>query len=88
MVNITNTFLDLRGVIERAASHFGKIAVLDQIDASDDNFMCFASGWVIVADPSLRQLAPEWYRDGELLRPNPGFRMWTDDYSSLWGILH
>ncbi len=88
VVNITNTFLDLRAVIERAASHFGKVAVLNQVDSSDDDFMCFTSGWVIVADPSIRNSAPGWYRDGEVLAPHPQFRMWTDDYSSLWGILN
>ena len=87
-VNITNTYLDLRAVIERAAASFGKLALLYRLQPDDDDFLCFTSSWVIVADPSIRQTAPNLYRAGELLPPHPGFRLWTDDFSSLWGILY
>jgi len=87
-VNVTNAYLDLRPVIERAASYFGKIAVYFEFEPDEDDFLCFPSSWVAVADPSIRQTAPDLVKAGEVLRPKPGFRMWTDDFSSLRGILY
>jgi hypothetical protein len=44
--------------------------------------------WVVVADPPIRQTMPNLFRAGEVLAPHPGFRMWTDDFASLWEILN
>ncbi len=87
-VNVTNAYLDLRPVIERAASHFDKIAICFDFEPDEDDFLCFPSSWVAVADPSIRRTAPDLVKAGEVLRPKPGFRMWTDDFSSLRGILY
>jgi hypothetical protein len=42
---------------------------------------------VLVADPSIRYSAPGLLAAGQILPPSAGFRMWTDDFSNLWGIL-
>ncbi len=87
-VNVTNAYLDLRPVIERAASYFGKIAIYYHFDPDEDDLLCFTSSWVAVADPSIRQTAPDLVKAGQVLAAKPGFRMWTDDFSSLRGILY
>jgi hypothetical protein len=86
-VNITNTYLDLRPVIARAASHFGKIALLYSYPPQPGDLHCYYSDWALVADPSLRESAPELERGSKLLTPDPNFRMWTDDFSNMWSIL-
>jgi hypothetical protein len=88
VVNITNTFLNLAPVVERAAASFGKIAIHYHLEPNDDDFLCFSSNWAVVADPALRTAAPDLFRGFEMLTPKPGFRAWTDDFSSLWGILY
>ena len=85
-VNISNAYLDLRRVMERAASHFGKIALLYS-DMPFDNFVCYANAWVLIADPTIRESSPELAKAGVVLAPNPNFRMWTDDFSNMWNIL-
>jgi hypothetical protein len=86
-VHISNNYLNLEPVIERAAAYFGKIAILYKLSAKDEDFLCFSSSWVVVADPSLRQAAPDLLKAGQILAPHPNFHRWTDDFSSLWGIL-
>jgi hypothetical protein len=88
LANVTNTFLNLSPVVERAAAGFGKIALRYRLKPNDEDLLCFSSGWVVIGDPSLREQSPDLFRAGELLQPQPGFRAWTDDYSSLWGILY
>jgi hypothetical protein len=87
-VNATNTFLNLRPVVERAATSFGKVALLYELQPPEDDLLCYHSIWVILADPSIRDTSHAFVQQGELLAPHPGFRTWTDDFSSLWGILY
>ena len=86
-VNVTNTYLDLRPVVERAASSLGKIAIYYHFSPDEDDFLCYSSSWIAIASPALRQSAPNLFKSGSVLSPKPGFRMWTDDFSSMWGIL-
>ena len=85
-VNITNSYLDLRRVVERAASHFGRIAI-HYSDTAVDNFVCYSSDWALIAPPSIRESSPELLAEGEILKPSPNFRLWTDDFSNLWSIV-
>jgi spermidine synthase len=86
-VNISNRYLDLTRVVERAASSFGKLAILYSFTAAESDLFCYSSRWVLVAPPSIRQSAPGLAKAGEILAPSRGFRMWTDDFSNMWGIL-
>ena len=86
-VNVTNTYLDLRPVVERAASYFGKIAIYYHFTPDEDDSLCYTSSWIAIGDPSIRQSAPDLLKAGAVLGPRPDFRMWTDDFSSMWGIL-
>jgi len=85
-VNISNRYLNLEPVMERAASHFGKLGlVFDYTPKDDDDFLCNASAWALLIDRN-QPLAPT-LRTGRVLQPHPGFRMWTDDFSNMFSIL-
>ena len=86
-VNTSNRYLDLRPVIERAATYFGKLALSFQFTPQDDDPVCFGASWVLVVDPQTRQAFASELKAGKPLEPHPGFRMWTDDYSGMFGIL-
>jgi hypothetical protein len=86
-VNISNRYLDLRSVIERAASSFGRIAIAYSHTPPDDDIFCYATMWVLVAEPAIRETAPELVKGGEILPSHPNFRIWTDDFSNMWSIL-
>jgi SAM-dependent methyltransferase len=87
VVNVSNRYLDLRRVVERAASSFGKLAILYSFTPTESDLFCYMSSWVLVAPPSLRQSAPELVKAGEILGPSPSFPVWTDDFSDMWSIL-
>jgi hypothetical protein len=86
-VNITNHYLDLRPVIAAAAAAFRKVALAYQYHPDEDEFLCFDCAWVLIMDPSATRAHPSLAKAGELLRPRPGFRLWTDDFSNLFRIL-
>jgi hypothetical protein len=85
-VNITNMYLDLRPVIERAASSFGKVAI-DYSDVPTNEYFCYPSEWMLVLDRSVVQSEPDLVKAGDILAPSVNFRLWTDDFSNLWSIL-
>lgn len=85
-VNISNRYLNLEPVMERAAAHFGKLAlVFDYTPVDDDDFLCNASGWTLLLDRN----APlaDSLKAGRELPPHPQFRLWTDDFSNMFSIL-
>jgi len=49
------------------------------------DFVCYANDWVLIADRSIRESAPELAKAGQPLAPNPN--LWTDDFSNMWSIL-
>ena len=85
-VHITNRFLDLRPVIKSAAQAFGKQARLVNFEG-DREHLIFRSTWVLVTgDASLFQ--HERLRDAATeIAARPGFRIWRDDYSSVFSVL-
>jgi spermidine synthase len=83
--HISNTYLDLAPVVEALAQHAGLPAVL--ISSPDDEYGAYAADWVLItADreflslPAVKDVAAK-------IEPRPGFRWWTDDYSSLLPLL-
>jgi len=85
--HISNKYLDLEPVLERAAAAFGRTALLVDYEEDDDDVECFSSTWVLVMGESARQRLSRAFSDARLLKPRPGFRPWTDDFSSIFGIL-
>lgn len=85
-VHVSNRFLELEPVVEKIASAL-KLAHL-QVESTEDNEgNCFESTWILLAkDASL--FDQESIRGGgQPVAWKPGIRLWTDDYSSLFGIL-
>jgi predicted O-methyltransferase YrrM len=86
-VNITNTYLDLRPVVERAAAAFGKVALAYDYTPDADDFLCFGCSWTLIMDGATAAAHPGLQQAGQVLRQERPFRAWTDDYSNMFGIL-
>ncbi|OHC63791.1 MAG: hypothetical protein A2045_00075, partial [Rhodocyclales bacterium GWA2_65_20] len=85
-VHVTNRFLDLPPVVKVAADSFGKQARLVAIEGDSDRLV-YPSSWVLVSGDAgvfgreqLREVAAE-------IAVRPGFRIWRDDYSSIFAVL-
>jgi hypothetical protein len=86
-VNISNTYLNLEPVMERAANALGKVALVYHFTPADEDFLCFGSSWTLIMDRATADAHPDLKKEGVELRPHPGFRTWTDDFSNLFSIL-
>lgn len=81
-VHITNLFLNLEPVVASAASALGKRAlVVDYIPSPAEPY-CFGTQWVLVVD-----VGESRFPTARTAGAPPGFRLWTDDYSSLFPLL-
>ena len=86
-LNISNKYLNLRPVMARAASRFGKVAMCLEFSAGDEDLLCFGSSWALIMDAGTREALAAKLASSYLLPPDPGFRPWTDDYSNILRIL-
>jgi SAM-dependent methyltransferase len=86
-VNITNKYLDLEPVVERAAAAFGKAALVYDYTPGDADFLCFGCSWTLIMDGATAAAHPGLQHAGQVLRQERGFRAWTDDFSNMFGIL-
>ncbi len=50
-VNISNRYLDLEPVMERAGTAFGKKTLDFDLDPEADDLLCNVSSWVLFVDP-------------------------------------
>lgn len=86
-VHISNRYLDLKPVLREAAAKLGKHARLIDHDVEDDDRRYYGSTWVLFTD------LPQVFAQGPLdaaaepIQSERKVRLWTDDYSDLWGIL-
>jgi SAM-dependent methyltransferase len=85
-VNISNRYLDLRPVIERAAHAFGRIPLIIDNDPDDEDILCLKSRWSLMIDPSARESYAAVLKSGTRPKEDPGFRTWTDDFSNMYKI--
>lgn len=85
-VNISNRYLDLRPVMERAAAQSGRMALHFSFDPEDDS-ICFGADWVLILDRATWETRRAHFSGGQPLEPHPRFRAWTDDFSNLLAIL-
>ncbi|HEX8986517.1 MAG TPA: fused MFS/spermidine synthase [Rhodocyclaceae bacterium] len=84
-VHCTNRFLGLVPVVAAAAESFGRHARLVSYDGDPD--MSFPSDWVLVTtDERFFDDAQLKGRAARIAVP-PGFRLWRDDYSSVFAVL-
>ena len=86
-VNITNNYLDLEPVMERAAAAVDKVAYSYLYESGPDDEVCFTSSWALIMDRRTWDAQPSLHEAAKLLRPVRNFRTWTDDFSNLFGIL-
>ena len=86
-LNISNRYLDLRPVMERAARHFGRTALCFEFDPEEDDNVCFGASWVLIVEAATRQTLSSAWGSGHALTNHPGFRIWTDDFSNMFRIL-
>ncbi len=86
-VHISNQFLNLAPVVQEQADHAGLKAVIVSTE-DDDNTGAYSSDWVLVTANEKFLALPEIKAAGAEIDPQPGLRLWTDDYSSLVPILN
>lgn len=82
-VHITNRFLDLRPVAAQGAASAGRRTVI--VDTNDGPGGICATSWVLAGRPEA--LAAPELRGAFPLAPAPGFRPWTDDFSSILAVI-
>jgi hypothetical protein len=86
-VNITNKYLDLEPVMERAAAAFGKVALVYRFNPPNADVLCFASTWALILDRATLEAHPALRAHAVELKPTRPFRIWTDDFSNMYSIL-
>jgi hypothetical protein len=85
-VNISNAYLNLEPVMERASNAFGKLGLVYSYTPEDETF-CFGCTWTLIMNRSVADAHPELLRDVKILKPQRPFRIWTDDFSNMFNIL-
>jgi len=86
-VNISNTYLNLEPVMERAANAYGKVGLAYHFTPDDDDTICFGCSWTLIMDRAALDAHPELLKDSKVLKPERPFRIWTDDFSNMFDIL-
>jgi len=81
-VHVSNRYLNLAPIVKKAADTFNRVAYL-AASGSDEVSGLKASTWVLVGQ---REQLARFASLHEIL-PAPDVRPWTDDYSSLLGIM-
>lgn len=85
-IHVTNRFLTLAPVVKAAAESFGRQARMVSV-AADPDRLVYRSSWVLVsADPDVFTRGPLRGASVEIAA-RPGFRVWRDDYSSVFSVL-
>ncbi|HXJ41477.1 MAG TPA: fused MFS/spermidine synthase, partial [Bryobacteraceae bacterium] len=86
-VHVSNRYLTLAPVVAMGAKEFAKQAKNvafepDERTVTEET----TSDWVLVTSRQGFFEYPE-FKDAEIIKPIPGLKMWTDDYSNLYRIL-
>jgi SAM-dependent methyltransferase/MFS family permease len=85
-VHVSNKHLNLAPVVSLAARSLGKRAVVIESDDDDENAV-FGATWVLVSARESFFRYPFIRKAATPVKPIPGLRPWTDDYSNLFQIL-
>jgi SAM-dependent methyltransferase len=86
-VNISNTYLDLEPVMERAANAFGKTALVYHYTPDEEDQLCFSCSWTLIMDPATAEQHPALKTGAKPPTPGRNFHIWTDDFSNMFSIL-
>ena len=85
-VNISNRYLDLAPVVAQAMTEIGWSGVLVDDEGEDQPFYS-GNTWIVLARSAHFFEHPFFKGASTPLRPKPGFRAWTDDFSNIVQIL-
>jgi len=86
-LNISNRYLNFQPVMAQAARAFGKVALLADYKADEEDLECFSSSWVLMMEERTWAALQPLLGEVKHLEARGDFRLWTDDYSSIFGIL-
>jgi hypothetical protein len=87
VVNMTNSYLDLRPVVASGAEHFGRIAIEIEDTPDENDEECYLSHYALVMTPEKYEASPNLKTNSARIHPRVGFRPWTDGFSNLFAIL-
>ena len=85
-IHVTNRFLNLPPVVKTVADSFGKTARLVATEG-DRSREIYRSLWVVVANDSKFFQRKEFGNVAKEIDSPAHFRLWTDDYSSIFSVL-
>jgi hypothetical protein len=89
-VHVTNSYLDIQSVVERAAAYFGKDALVIESPGNPGEGTREAT-WVLIANrgvlDKLRDKASPSAASASVRGATSSAGLWTDDYSNLLGAL-
>lgn len=86
-VHISNRYLDLEGVVQAGAAATGKVALEFADERDDSDEVCYASTWILVMNEATRKANAGRLGAGKAMETPAGFRVWTDSFSNLIGVL-
>jgi hypothetical protein len=86
-VHISNRYLDLEGVVQSGAESIGKLALEFSDERDEGDEACFGSTWILVMEKSAYGARANRLSAGQPMTTPKGFRLWTDNYSNLIGVL-
>ena len=87
VVNISNKYLDLEPVMERAANDFQKTGLVYHWEPDEEDFLCFSCSWSLIMSKEAAAAHPELVKEGTVMAQERPFRVWTDDFSNMYSIL-
>lgn len=81
-LHISNRYVDLEPVVQKAVEALGKYAVVVE-NRRDPTRSVYLSVWVLVSERADFFLSERIRSEGAELQKRDGLRMWTDDYSNV-----
>jgi len=88
LVHLSNRHLKLEPVVAGAADALGVVARLRDDEDETEDFDKSRSTWAVVANKEEDLGTLSENKDWEPLKPTPGLRPWTDDYSSIVSVMN
>ena len=82
--HVSNRFLDLKPVVQMIAEQRG-LHLAWVRDTYDDGST--SSDWILLSKDKTFLLKPEIVEATYIIPPEPGWRVWTDDFNNLLQVL-
>jgi SAM-dependent methyltransferase len=85
--HVSNRFLDLKPVVEMIGNELGLTTAWVHEIAKDDDTDRTVSDWVLLSKDKRFLLRDQILDSTYIITPQPGWRLWTDDYNNLVQVL-